>query len=460
GEIFEAYGNFYREKQDFTHAEEFYERASIAYDEAEIDVSSKELNEERASFYRIRGDLPRARNLIENLIEARERQGNTIGIKTAKIKLAQIELAEGKVEGIPKELEELNEYFHTKNHYYDEALASMLLAETYSVLGRGSEMIAHVQRALDLSARFDYEYWLRGEIRRNPAIFSNEEILERLPADLKKELGADSRIAGAASATTEIPASITDLSIRLLGPVEIFRDVSKPFAPDAWTTRRARDIFCYIATSKHRRVAKDILIEAFWPDEDPATVEKNFHPTISHIRKALNSRQAFKQNFIVYRDGAYQLNPELSYSIDTEEFEHLVSQAENAKRAKNGGMLRESLEAAHNVYRGEFMSGIYEDWAEERRNFYSEQKTRVAAGLAKLSVSEKKWTTALKYANEVLGDDPFREDMHRLVMKVFASQGKPANVKKHYEQFEDLVKKELGIDPAPETRRVYQELMK
>ena len=46
------------------------------------------------------------------------------------------------------------------------------------------------------------------------------------------------------------------------GPVEIFRDPSVQFAADAWTTRRARDIFCYIATSKNRRVLKEVLIEA------------------------------------------------------------------------------------------------------------------------------------------------------------------------------------------------------
>ncbi len=61
GEIFEAYGNFYREKLDFPHAEEFYERALNAYDEAEIDVSSKELNEERSTYYRLLGDRAKAR---------------------------------------------------------------------------------------------------------------------------------------------------------------------------------------------------------------------------------------------------------------------------------------------------------------------------------------------------------------------------------------------------------------
>jgi hypothetical protein len=55
------FGNFYREKNDFQHAEEFYERALNAYDEAEIDINSKEVNEERATFYRLRGENVKAR---------------------------------------------------------------------------------------------------------------------------------------------------------------------------------------------------------------------------------------------------------------------------------------------------------------------------------------------------------------------------------------------------------------
>src|SRR5687768_10672476 len=430
GEIFEAYANFYREKNDFAHAEQFYERALNAYDEAEIDVASKELNEERATFFRMRGELPKARALLEALIPRRERQGNEHGVRTARLRCYQLDLAEGASEGLDVHLRELLDYFNRHNHYYDEALTAMLLAETYLVQGNTKGMIESVRRALDLSTRFDYEYWLRGEIRRNPAIFGHEDIAERLPVDLREELSAE-RSVGPERVPSQLEpsASITDLTIRVLGPVEIFRDPSVQFAADAWTTRRARDIFCYIATSKNRRVLKEVLIEAFWRDEDLETVEKNFHPTISHIRKALNSRQPFKQNFLIFRDGAYQLNPELSYSIDAEEFEQWIVEAEKAKREKDVGHQRASLESAHKIYRGEFMSGVYEDWAEERRQFYSEQSARVVAALARLSLSEKHWADALKYASEALAGDPFREDMHRLTMKAFAAQGKPASVK-------------------------------
>jgi DNA-binding SARP family transcriptional activator/Flp pilus assembly protein TadD len=458
GEIFEAYANFYREKQDFAHAEEFYERAQNAYDEAEIDIASKELNDERAAFHRLRGDLPKARGLLESLIAAREKSGNELGVRTAQLRLAQVELAEGKSDGLDKKIGELLDFFSEQNHYYDEAVAAMLLAETHHALGHEKEMVESARRALDLAARFDYEYWLRREIRRNPAIFGNEEIFERLPIDLREELSVERSIAPDKVARSVAPAPITDLTINVLGPVEIFRDPSSPFAPDAWTTRRARDIFCYIATSKHRRVPKDVLIEAFWRDEDPASVEKNFHPTISHIRKALNSRQAFKQNFVVFRDGAYQLNPELSYSIDTEEFELHIAEAEKAKREKDAVRFRENLEAAYRLYRGEFMSGVYDEWAEERRGFYAEQAARVISALAKLSLSEKRWAEALKFAAEALRDDPYREDMHRLTMKALASQGKPAAVKKHFESLKKLLQDELGIQPSAETRRLYEEL--
>ncbi len=337
----------------------------------------------------------------------------------------------------------------------------MLLAETSFAQANTKEMITAARCALDLSARFDYEFWLRREIRRNPGIFGQEEIFERLPVDLREELSADRSIPpGFREYSTDVAGPITDLTIKVLGPVEIYRDPGRPFAADAWTTRRARDIFCYIATSKHRRVPKDVLIEAFWQDDDPAAVEKNFHPTISHIRKALNSRQAFKQNFIVFRDGAYQLNPELSYRIDSEEFEHLIAEAEKAKREKDGARFRTNLEAAYSLVRGEFMAGIYDDWADERRQFYREQVARVVSALAKLSLAEKRWADALKFSAESLRDDPYREDMHRLTMKIFSAQGKPAAAKKHFENLKKLLRDELGIEPSSETTRLFKETVK
>ena len=476
GEIFESYANFYREKRDFTHASEFYERARKAYEEDGIDPSNREFDEERAALAFLRGDLVTARHLLENLLKIRRRNKNEIGLHTVRLALSRVKLEQKEMDGLAAELEEILTFFHEQNLYYYEAAAAIALASTLFATVNRKEMLAPVQRALDLAARFDYEYFLREEIKRNPDLFRDEEVIEKLPLDLRAALEKDNatmrprddaRNGGESVSSSQslavspsLSAPVVDLTLKLLGHVEIYRDPTRQFAPDAWTTKRARDIFCYIASSRHRRVDKDVLIDAFWSDAEIEVIEKNFHPTISHIRKALNSRQTFKQNFLVFRDGAYQLNPELSYSIDTEEFENHILGAEKAKRENDAELLRNSLESAHALYRGDFMAGVYDDWAEERRAYYSEQILRVLNGLAKLSFKEKGWSKALKFSNEILQADPFREDVHRLIMKIFAAQGKTAKVKEQFESLQELLKKELGVSPAVETRKTYQELLK
>ncbi len=474
GEIFESYANFYREKRDFTHAAEFYERARKAYEEDGVDPSNREFDEERAALAQMRGDTVTARYLLENLLEIRQENKNEIGSHTVKLGLCRINLEQNEIAGLAAELEKILRFFHEKNLYYYEAVAAVLQASALFAEGKRKEMMPPIQRALELAARFDYEYFLREETKRNPALFGTEEIIEKLPLDLRESINQtikvervtlkpkkpDSVQHSAFSVQPSESAPIVDLTLKLLGHVEIYRDPTKQFAPDAWTTRRARDIFCFIATSRHRRVDKDVLIDTFWADSEIEVVEKNFHPTISHVRKALNSRQTIKQNFILYRDGAYQLNSELTYSIDTEEFSRFIAEAEKAHHEKDSDRVWENVEAAHRLYRGDFMASIYEDWAEELRGFYREQHLRILKSMTKFAFKEKKWVQALHYSAEILRDDPYREDIHALIMRVYAAQGKRSAVKDQYEKLQKILKTELGVEPAVATKRIFQELFK
>jgi DNA-binding SARP family transcriptional activator len=59
-----------------------------------------------------------------------------------------------------------------------------------------------------------------------------------------------------------------------------------------------------------------------------------------------------------------------------------------------------------------------------------------------------------------LRDDPYREDIHALIMRIYAAQGKRSAVKEQYDKLHKLLKSELGVEPATETKRVFQELFK
>jgi LuxR family maltose regulon positive regulatory protein len=478
-EAFETYGNLHRERGDAARATEFYNHAARTYEEAGVDLARCELWEEQALLNLQMGDTQAARALIERLIGARLPVKDEMALQTAKLAHARVLNALGEHAPARAELEPALQYFHQHGLHYYEAHASLALAACALAEAKEREHIERLRRVLDLSARYDYDYWLRREVAHQPQLFAAPDAAALLPPDIREGLqvataaaqaGAQPQQAASiaarppemsqvAAASQLPPKPAADLTINMLGPVEIFRDPARPLAADAWTTKRARDILCFIASRRHRRASKDTIIDTFWGEADFEAVEKNFHPTVSHIRKALNSNQPVKQNFLLYRDSDYLLNQEFSYRIDTEEFDRLVAEAEAAKRAGDQVRYLDAYEEALALYRGDFMQGSYDEWVDEQRAYYREQHLRILEVLAVAAQKNEEWPRSLQLAQQILGVDQFREDVHCMIMRAHAALGNRAAVKDQYEHLRRVLRKELGVEPASETQKIFKELM-
>lgn len=466
GEVFETYGNLYRELREVARGLEFYARAARVYKEAGLDLARRELPEEQAMLSAQEGDLAAARSALDRLVEARAAMQNEAALRSAVLARARVCLAQGERDEARAELGPALVYFREHNLHYYEAQASIALASCAMSAGSEKEYLEHLRRAVELAVRYDYEYWLRREVEQSPQLFSHEQAQRLLPADLRQRLSAlrsqppASRVTVDAAHAASASQPSSDLTINMLGLVEIYRDPSRPLAADAWTSKRARDILCFIASRQHRRASKETLVDTFWRDDDPESVEKKFHPTISYIRKALNSNQLLRQNFLLYKDGEYLLNPELSCRSDVEEFDRLVSDAAAAHRRGETERCRQTYEEAVSLYRGEFMQGTNDEWVEEQRTYYRDQYLRMLEKLAAAAQGEGEWERSLALAQKILRDDPFREEVHCRVMRAHAALGNRVAVKEQYETLRGLLREELGVEPAQETQRVYRESMK
>jgi ATP/maltotriose-dependent transcriptional regulator MalT/DNA-binding SARP family transcriptional activator len=461
-ETLEAFGNLYRERGDLARAVDFYDRAARIYDEARVDLARYELLDEQATLKLQMGELSTARALLNRLIEMRHELKDEMGLHTAALSRSRVMLAQGELESVRAELEPAYNYFHQNGLYYFEAQACVVLAVYEYSSGHEAPTLERLSRALDLAARYDYEYWLQRQVEQHPHLFALPEVLELLPPELREQLAAQpppQKPDLARPAPVIRTSPLADLTINMLGPVEIFRDPSRPFAADAWTTKRARDILCFIASRRHRRASKETIIDTFWGEADFDVVARNFHPTVSHIRKALNSNQTFKQKFLIYRDGDYLFNADFFYSIDVEEFDRLVAEADAARRSGQNERCIAGYEAAVKLYRGEFMQGSYDDWVEEQRNYYREQYLHLLLALVIAAQKAEEWPRSLYLAQQILHDDPFREDIHCLVMRAHAAQGNRVAVKEQFEVLRGLLNKELGVEPAAETLKIYRQLL-
>jgi len=250
-----------------------------------------------------------------------------------------------------------------------------------------------------------------------------------------------------------------DLVINMLGPVEVLREQGRKLASDAWTLSRALRILCFIASRQNHRATKDAIIETYWPDTRPEDIDKNFWPTISYIRRALNSNQEVKKNFIRYRESAYYLNPEFNYLLDIEEFERLISLAQSRLRDDDFEGFTAAARRAIELYRGEFLEEIYDNWVEEPRAYYQTLYLTTLKDLAVYHHRADEYEQSIAYCKAILSRDPYREDVHRQLMDSQVRIGNRAAVLEQYENLRTLLREELGVDPLPETVATYKRLV-
>ena len=155
---------------------------------------------------------------------------------TASLTRGRILAARGEYQTAHDDLLRQSIIFIATALYYYEAQASAVLALCALHLGKEPEMIERLRRAIDLAARYDYEYWLKRQVTNHPELFATEEALELLPLDLREQVstaasGGATRPALRSVSEIELAAKpLTDLTVNMLGPVEILRDPTRPLA--------------------------------------------------------------------------------------------------------------------------------------------------------------------------------------------------------------------------------------
>ncbi|HWN97860.1 MAG TPA: BTAD domain-containing putative transcriptional regulator, partial [Blastocatellia bacterium] len=472
-ETLEAFGNLYRERGDYGKSLDFYNEAARAYREAGLSLTDRELLDERATLFLQMGQIASAERDAEMYYQVR-RDGSAAERSTALISRGRIEMAAGRSDAAEASLVEALELTLAHNLHYFEARATTSLARLFWETSRPDDALAKLARAVELSLQYDYSYWLSSEAAQSPLLFRAaisanlaSEYLTRLLHDQAKTLEAGvPAVAQSIAITapqprfnTNIERPAFDLTVNMLGPIEVYRNQAEPSREDAWRLSKSLHILCHIASRRNHRATKDSLVDIFWPDSDADTIAKNFHPMISHVRKALNRDQVIKKDFILYREGAYLLNPQYRYQFDTEELERLLADAKEKRRSGDSKDAARVTAQAVALYRGDFLEDLYYDWAEELRSYYRDLYLEALKELASYYAELGDHDLVIRYAQTILQRDPYREDVHCQLMEALVRMGNRAAAIEQFDRLRKMLRTELGVAPLPATVTKYDSLI-
>ena len=262
---------------------------------------------------------------------------------------------------------------------------------------------------------------------------------DRAERELRR-LGVRSTAARAAGILMAIgQAEPVPVAVQTLGGFRLLRR-GAAVPSDAWGSKKARDMLKMLAARRGHPVARDELIEALWPEEDPARTGNRLSVALSTLRSVLDpQRELLQDHFVVAADGAVRLSLD-AVELDVESF---LETAELGLRAwRSGGEDALSLlEAADGAYTGDFLEEErYEDWAEPLRREALAVYVEVLRALAEA-------TGAPKYFLRIIERDRYDEQAHLGLVCALAAAGAHGEARRAYRSYLSAMQ-ELGSEPA------------
>ncbi|MEP7355725.1 MAG: tetratricopeptide repeat protein [Anaerolineales bacterium] len=234
-------------------------------------------------------------------------------------------------------------------------------------------------------------------------------------------------------------------------------------------TDKTRALLAYLALTPDTPLRRERLAGLLWPDQPETQARQNLRKTIGRLKQAVHDR-----------------DPELAaslLSVTKETVELALAECEvdvaafrrrlEAARKHSHPALEQcsacldELETAAGLYRrGEFLAGLslpdaapFEEWLLlQRENLYGQQLgalQRLAGAYEQQGVFVK----ASQAAQWQIQLEPWREEAHRLLMRVLAVQGQRAEAIAQYQVCRRVLQAELGVAPSPETEALLTQIM-
>ena len=239
---------------------------------------------------------------------------------------------------------------------------------------------------------------------------------------------------------------MADLDVKLFAGFEVAQASGRALE---FPTRKSRALLAVLSRHPGKRHGREALAALLWPESAEAQARANLRQTLKHLRRALGDLR----DAVIIADGDTLALQPGAVEVDVARFE-----------ARHAEGTAEALQEAVQLYRGEFLEGFslreepFSDWVAIERVHLRERALdalgKLSAHLADAGETEQ----AIPLALRLVGLEPLLESAHRLLMRLYSTQGRRGAAIEQYRRCRDILRRELGIRPEPETEHLYQKI--
>lgn len=226
------------------------------------------------------------------------------------------------------------------------------------------------------------------------------------------------------------------MSVRVLGPLEVWRDGSRESLGGA----KQRALLAHLALHANTGVSLDGLVEALWPVSRPRSVVSNVRTYVWRLRQLLDEQ--------LRTHGTGYVLEVSSRELDVLLFDELVA---DARRQPDAAL--ELLRQAESLWRGRPLEDLpdHDAWApaiarlDEARLAATEQRLALQVALGERAA-------AIPELRALLAEHPYRESVCGQLVMALQQDSRRAEALQVYADMRERLADELGLEPGPALR--------
>jgi len=206
----------------------------------------------------------------------------------------------------------------------------------------------------------------------------------------------------------------------------------------------------YLLINQGVEIRREFLADLFWRTSSPERQKSALNSAIWRIKRQLVDIGDIDLDCKGHK---VQLKVASGVNTDTRELSDIVHNIslDEPMNEKTAERLYRVLDECN----APFMEGFMDDWILTERERLFNIQNRGMIILMQWLGQRRRYEDALEIGRRLLVADPSREAAQCEVMLLYVVNGQRAQALRHYQEFRRWLKRELDIEPMPETKALY-----
>src|SRR6266511_96107 len=242
------------------------------------------------------------------------------------------------------------------------------------------------------------------------------------------------------------------MEFRVLGPLEV-RAAGRELNLGGLRQQR---ILAALLLNANRTVSLSHLVTAAWEDAPPTTARRQVQNRVALLRSLFN--EAGKD--LISRSGAGYLLRVGPDELDALVFDRLVAAARAAADGGEGQRAARLLREALALWRGPALAGLGSQALEHEAAGLEEKRLAALEDCLDLELAAGEHGKAVAELRVLVARHPAGERLVGQLMVALFRGGRQAEALAAYHELAGRLAEELGLDPGPELRRLYEAVLR